>query len=391
MKVLYLHIGTPKTATSSIQKFLCDNRKILEQHGYCFPKLPHKYPYVSSNRNAHFMLGDTNSPDQQANMQEKTDDLLEGLGRVRDCFKKYDFVILTDEDLWRASSYSRKELFPYLKQEAMQQGYQIKIIVYLRRQDKYLISLWNQNIKRASRPCLQQINDYMVRLQKKAKLVLDYAAKLDSIAELFGKENLIVRRFEPQSWVNHSIIDDFMDCIGLELTDEFQLPSEMANPGLDFNCAEIKRIINNNPMLSVGDIHYLASFLKSLSETPPLDKKNTSTAYSMLSVEETKSLLAKYAEGNERIASEYIHDGKPLFSDDIPDLPKWEINAQEMYENTIHFFSMALARLHNDNESLKKEITKLNKTVTDMQKSSHQFLSKLKRPVSSLFNVKGAN
>ncbi len=99
MKVLYLHIGTPKTATSSIQLFLSENRKTLEQHGYCFPKQPHKYPYVSQNRNAHFMLGDKNSANQPTK-EEIERDLLEGIEMVRECFKQYDNVILTDEDLW---------------------------------------------------------------------------------------------------------------------------------------------------------------------------------------------------------------------------------------------------------------------------------------------------
>ena len=377
MKVLYLHIGTPKTATSSIQLFLSENRKTLEQHGYCFPKQPHKYPYVSQNRNAHFMLGDKNSANQPTK-EEIERDLLEGIEMVRECFKQYDNVILTDEDLWRASSYSRKDVFPYLEQEAQREGYQVKIIVYLRRQDKYMVSLWNQNIKHASRPLTEQINEYMERLQKKFKLVLDYASKLDRLSELFARENIIVRRFEPQSWVNHSIIHDFMDCIGLELTDDFQLPSEMANPSLNLNCAEIKRILNKNDLFSTSELHYLASFLKELSKEYP------DTDCGMLSAEETRTLLAKYAAGNKRVAEEYIRDGKPLFSDDVSELPKWEVKDADMYESTVHYFSMAIAKLHKDNESLKKEIAELKKTTAGIQKSQ-SLLAKLKHPVSSLF------
>ncbi|ECK1948373.1 hypothetical protein FQV93_06695, partial [Campylobacter lari] len=33
----YVHIGTPKTGTTSIQKFLNDNREALKQIGYYYP------------------------------------------------------------------------------------------------------------------------------------------------------------------------------------------------------------------------------------------------------------------------------------------------------------------------------------------------------------------
>ena len=56
MKTLYLHIGTPKTATSSIQKFLAQNREVLESEGYVFPKSLHRYLNVNSRRNGHFLV-----------------------------------------------------------------------------------------------------------------------------------------------------------------------------------------------------------------------------------------------------------------------------------------------------------------------------------------------
>ena len=44
MKTLYLHIGTTKTATTSIQRFLEENKDVLQKHGYCFPDSLHVYP-----------------------------------------------------------------------------------------------------------------------------------------------------------------------------------------------------------------------------------------------------------------------------------------------------------------------------------------------------------
>ena len=36
MRTLYLHIGTPKTATTSIQMFCVDNESVLKKLGYSY-------------------------------------------------------------------------------------------------------------------------------------------------------------------------------------------------------------------------------------------------------------------------------------------------------------------------------------------------------------------
>lgn len=381
MKTLYLHIGTPKTATSSIQEFLQINRKTLEKHGCCFPKLPHKYPYVCSNRNAHFMVENLYYEDGTRDFPLEMEFLREGLDNVAECMKEFDNVILSEENLWRVSSYSHKELFPYLEQEARQQGYQIKIIVYLRRQDQFLVSNWNQCVKQGKTSCRQTLESFIKTTQKKYKLVLDYASKLDRMAELFGKENLIVRRFDPGSWVRHSIIHDFMDCIGLELTEDFILPSRMVNPGLSGNNAEIKRIINKESSFSKEENTFLTTFLKTLS--PESGKRYPC---SMLSREETRTLLNKYAAGNARVASEYIKDNCPLFTDDIPDLPRWEKDNPYMTEDIIRFFSLVSIDLRRENEILRQELKDLRQTVKDEQKVLRIFKNKLKHPFCTLWN-----
>lgn len=334
MKTLYLHIGTPKTATSSIQDFLSLNREVLKKHGYCFPEQPHRYPYVAANRNAHFMVENLYFENGTRDQALETEFLREGMDNAAACLKEYDNIILSEESIFRVSSYSRKELFPYLKEEALQRGYQIKIIVYLRRQDEFLISDWNQRVKQGKTAYTISLDTHIKNTQKKFKLVLNYAAKLDKIAEVFGKENLIVRRFDPDSWVNHSIIHDFMDCIGLEVTDDFQFPPRRSNAGLSENNAEIKRIINKNTFFSKDENIYLSNFLRTLSE------ESRSYPCRMLSAEETRVLLDKYSAGNAHIASEYISDGKPLFSDEIPDLPKWEKDNPYMTEDIIRFFPL---------------------------------------------------
>ena len=61
--------------------------------------------------------------------QKEEEYLEEGLQQIRTAFQTYDNVILTDESIWYALSYSKKSLLRELKKEADKQQYQIKVIV----------------------------------------------------------------------------------------------------------------------------------------------------------------------------------------------------------------------------------------------------------------------
>lgn len=51
MKTLYIHIGTPKTGTTSIQNFCGLNREKLKEQGVLYPIMNYHYERKSVNRN----------------------------------------------------------------------------------------------------------------------------------------------------------------------------------------------------------------------------------------------------------------------------------------------------------------------------------------------------
>ena len=67
-KILYLHIGMPKTGTSSLQLFLMQNPEALAQNNCSYPMMPGRYPMVSPNRNAHFLVGKIMNADGSADI-----------------------------------------------------------------------------------------------------------------------------------------------------------------------------------------------------------------------------------------------------------------------------------------------------------------------------------
>lgn len=384
MKTLYLHVGTTKTATSSIQRFLEENRTVLEKYGYCFPDSLHVYPEANRRRNAHFLIGKVKDENGVEDKQKEEEYLEEGLQQIRTAFQTYDNVILTDESIWYALSYSKKSLLRELKKEADKQQYQIKVIVYLRRQDALLISRWNQEVKQNfTSAAVMTCEEYVAVSEKKENKIFHYAKKLDEIADVIGKDHLIVRRFSPESWKDRSIIHDFMHEIGLDVTDEFEELQESENLRLDQNTTEIKRILNKNEDFTEKEVSYMGRLLKGVSKGY-IKKEKTE----MLAKEELQQFLGEYAEENNRVAEEYIGDGQPLFSNEIKDLPKWNPQNGTMQEEMIQFFAAVAMDLKRENDIQRQRMEQQEKRIRDLEKRANEFLmfrEKAKHPFRTIW------
>lgn len=389
MKTLYLHIGTPKTATSSIQKFLAQNREVLESKGYVFPKSQHRYLNVNSRRNGHFLVQKVEKREGGRDHELEKQYLQEGYDLIVDEFQTYDHVILSDESIWYASSYSCKDLFADLKKQADVNGYRVKIVVYLRRQDTFFLSRWNQGVKQnIGAGSVLSCDEYISKTLKKDGKILNYAQKLDQIADIFGMENMVVRRFEPSSWIDGSIIHDFMQAINLPITEEFTELEKDANFRLGKNETEIKRIVNTVPDLSREEISYFGKKLKDLS----IDGKQEEPS-EMLSAEELKEFLAPYEAGNTYVAETYFKDGKPLFSQQIKNVPKWDADNPQMLADVITFFSSVTIDLYRRSAEQETEIRTLQKETERLRYENErlrnrfmQFMWKAKHPFRTLWN-----
>ena len=378
MKTLYLHIGTPKTATSSIQKFLTDNSENLEKKGYCFPPSQYTYPKVNPRRNGHFLIAKVREENGKKDVEKEQWYWDEGMKQVRKKFEKFDQVILSDESIWYCLSYRKKSVLRDLQKEAQKDHFQIKVIVYLRRQDDFLLSRWNQFIKQnMSYVAKLTCDEYFNEGYKKEEKLFEYDRKLDEIAEVIGKENLIVRRFEPKVWHNGSIIYDFMHEIGLDAEDGFRPLDETVNLRLGKNETEMKRLINLNPDFDAKQIAYMGNFLREISK----NEKEKEPA-SMLSKEEVQQFLKKYADGNKRVAEEYIGDGAPAFSETVEDLPKWSPRNDAMPQDAFRFFTAVIADIYRENEEQKTEIRELKKEVESLK----MFRDKIKHPSKTILN-----
>lgn len=366
MKTLHIHVGMAKTATTSLQFFCKENAGVLAEKGFCYPVFPFSYPGIAPGHNGRFLLEAPENEEEQKSREEGKGNFAEGMRIVNELFLTYDDIIVSDESIWRAIDIENKNLLNVMRREAEQGGFQIHIIVYLRRQDKYFLSHWNQQTKRLTME--ETFEEYENRV---SRIRLDYYAKLQRIAEVFGKENITVRRFEKESFKGGSIYSDFLSIFDLELTDEYQISQAVRNTGLAGNMHEIKRVLNGLPQMNDRKQHrYMLDILQECSKTSGEKYPNE-----MWSKDEIAAFLEEYQPGNRKVAEEYLHEpGSELFDDTIADLPKWEKENPYMMDDLIRIFGVAVLRLHQENLDLKQRLRQQSENVNlSFYKIKHPF------------------
>ena len=191
-------------------------------------------------------------------------------------------------------------------------GLDVKIICYLRRQDTVTQSMYNQKVKRG---------DYYLDISTFQTEWLDYYKVLENWASVFGKNNVIVRVYEKKQFVNHSLIEDFLDILDLRVTDEFRMLKHNPNPRLSPSLLEYMRYIN----CLLGDHKSTVKLKKRILRFSAKRERDTTTSifheHSLLSNEQRRSILDKYQDSNVLVAQEYLgrHDGQ-LFMEALTDV-----------------------------------------------------------------------
>lgn len=380
MKTLYLHIGTPKTGTTTIQKFCTENQEILADKGYYYPIFKYSFPRVGKYCNGHFLI--VRLWDENFNRQyEKEKAITEGItAELLELFKKYDNIILSEERIWHAGIYQDINCWQYLKENIMSKGITVKVIVYLRRQDEFLFSWWNQRIKVGKR--LFCTMNWQEICKERPFIQLDYYSLLEQIAAYVGKENIIIRIFDKKAFLKHSsngsILDDFLNILHLEHTDEYQITDSTRNPGLSKNNTEIKRLLNTLPELDDDDNIFFRNAMLQL-----VTDNNVDSNLSMFSKEETEQFLGEYKDGNAKVAREYL-GLDDLFEYSYHAEEQWHWNNDELPADIIKFFGSTTLTLLQEIRQLQEQQTRLEKCIQKQEEHITNLRYKLKHPAKAI-------
>lgn len=327
MATVFLCIGLPKTGTTAIQSFLRENDSLLKEQGYCFPELWRAEDGRYKDRNGHFLLCDPGEKEKQ-------------FQKIKKLAKTYPNIILSDEAIWKAGC-KRKGFWKETAERFGQIGCRLRVIVYLRRQDLFVQSLWNQNVKSKTVNWTKTF-DECIEQDSFSYFPLDYHKGLTKIAKHVDLSDMIVRVYEQEQFEGegNTIFSDFLRCVGSDMCDRYTNEKVKSNPGLRDNFIEIKRIINNVPEYC-GMEDFMSKSVKAANQSLIQDVLHADT--SMFSYEEQKKFLEQFEKGNRRVAKEFL--GRPdgrLFYQEVERLPKWEMDQDVIYRDIIVLVTEAL-------------------------------------------------
>ncbi len=378
MKTLYLHIGTPKTGTTSIQSFCTDNRAVLNQYGYDYPKFPYEYPRTNPERNGLFLSMYSFHEDGTRDYEREAEIVEEAFDQIRAIFENYDNVIVSDESIWNRGIREDVPIWERVYKQLEKGDFTVKVIVYFRPQYDFLYSWWNQKVKNG----LYQESEYTWEEMQEhlGPICLDYCHLLDYIADhVGGRQNIIVRRFDRSQFAGGDLYHDFIQTIGLEYTEEYQVTSELHNVSLSRNSGEIKRILNTLPGL---DYKMNAMFREMLLDQSAVRKDKT--GYNMFSEEEYAHFAEQFAEGNRKIAKEYLGSEEELFPVKDREESKWEPEEAYLTEDVIYFMGQYIMKSQQEMNELRKEVKQLRKELEEEKKKIKGIREILKNPITAV-------
>ncbi|HEC1730057.1 TPA: hypothetical protein R1705_001707, partial [Campylobacter coli] len=312
----YIHIGTAKTGTTTLQEFLFLNKNLKD------------YIFLTDT-----FLGVKNHSTLAVLGYEKT--YRDGYTRNKKIFTDEDLILHQEKIIENLSSkiekQQRKIIFSSeliqlklsyqnilkFKKSLKRIGFkEIKIIIYLREYLDLFRSLSVETIRHGGNGEIfykEAENSFW------ATHICNHKQTLQWWGEIFGKENLIVRLFDNNEFYQGDLLKDFIHSIGLEWDDEFIIPPKQ-NESLDLLGIELLRRVNSISSRYTG----VQPFIKTFCE------KHFTSKDPHLKFQPPKEIMQSYInyfeESNEWVRQEFFPHKERLF-------PKKDLsNYKENYE-----------------------------------------------------------
>jgi len=231
-KTVYIHVGPHKTGTTTIQHGLALNEKSLSRQRVLVAKTGRPYPGNAGNHNLSWELRIPNSRVYKPEYGTWKD--LQNEIRENRRVKK---IFLTSEDFCLLDEGAIRTIHEYLS------DYEVKVIIYLRRQDDAHQSLWVEFAKnRANLPIVGSFIEWLEEYNYAIRNY-DYLEIVSKWEAVFSPDNIILRVFDPVKF-QPSLFHDFLSLCDIELNHVITPKHTNISPGV--KTIEAIRLLKNH-------------------------------------------------------------------------------------------------------------------------------------------------
>lgn len=309
----YLHIGTEKTGTTSIQHFMAANRESLLEAGFLYPTSLNTPNHMALARYAleDDRVGDlrrTIGLEGTGAVERYRERIAEGLRAEIAAGPKPRALILSNEHCHSqlTSDAEVARLGDLLRAVAQE----ITVIVYLRPQHELALSKYSTHIKMGGR----SINPFP-NTRNGLPAYYDYQSLIARWSNQFGAENMHVRLFDRSAMVNGNLLDDVAAVIGLDTASLVVPPKQ--NESLSPEGLALLRALNEHiPRFLDGKRNPLhTKLVRQMERTFPgrgvqVGRKRAET------------FLAAFEAGNETVRTQFFPERDHLFDVDWGRFPE---------------------------------------------------------------------
>jgi hypothetical protein len=210
-----LHIGTEKTGSSAIQAYLAGHRDRLRASGFVYSSIPDSENHVAL---AAYAQDDTKVDDLRMAFAADNAARLAGFRTRIEQTLAAEVAASPNATFVFSGEHCHSRLIEPAEVERLRDLLRrffddIRVIVYLRRQDQVAVSLYSTLVKAGGTRAVTLDPGALDRRY------YDYAALLDRWGNAFGRNALTVARFTPSAAAQGSIIPDFCARTGIPLLD----------------------------------------------------------------------------------------------------------------------------------------------------------------------------
>lgn len=279
---IYIHIGGSKCGSSAIQNFLRHNSEVLKTREFYIPSKEFDDSADFTGNHVWYF-------------QSIADQTVEDTSRFKRSFSTYiadkpdnSSIIVSAENL--SNPIHHEKQFAFLKND-----HDLKIIFYIRRQDDYFQSAWQQWYAKSS-------NDLYEWVIKNVGILSNWRTVIEDWEAVVGRDNMNIRLFERQFLKDQDVIFDFMELTGIEKDDRLNVNFPNVNPSYNEAVSEIARL--STSLFSGPHDNNFYNMISRLTE----DRHLKRSEHHLFPGNIRQAIMERYREDNRWIKEAYFPD-----------------------------------------------------------------------------------